>query len=284
MLPTSKSLKLRKFIDQNLVWLPLLILVIWTVLPLLWSLSSTFKTPLEVYESPPRLLGRNPSLESYRDVVQWPGFWRYSFNSLFLAITSTILAVLLSSFAAYGFARYAFRLRNFLLILILVPRILPRVSLIVPLYLIIERVGLLDTYAALIITYAATAIPLATWILVGFFAGVPKELEEAAAIDGASLAQRLWYIVLPIAFPGMLTVSIFSLREAWNEFPFVLAFTSSSELRTLPYQLFLLRDSIGIENWPLINAFALMTILPIIILYIAFERRVVAGLTSGALK
>lgn len=276
--------RLRKIIDANVVWIPLALLLVWTLLPLLWSLSASFKQPLEVYESPPRIFGDNPSLDSYRQVLAWPGFWRYSFNSLFLALSSTVLAVILSSFAAYGFARYSFRFRNLLLILILVPRILPRVSLIVPLYLIMERLGLLDTYTSLIISYAATAIPLSTWILVGFFAGVPKELEEAAAIDGATLAQRLWHIVLPIAFPGMLTVAIFSLREAWNEFPFVLAFTSSSNLRTLPYQLFLLRDSIGIENWPLVNAFALMTILPIIILYIAFERRVVAGLTRGAVK
>ena len=227
--------RLRKIIDTNLVWIPLALLVVWTLLPLLWSLSASFKQPLEVYESPPQILGENPNLDSYRQVLAWPGFWRYAFNSLFLALSSTVLAVILSSFAAYGFARYRFWLRSFLLILILVPRILPRVSLIVPLYLIMERLGLLDTYTALIISYTATAIPLSTWILVGFFAGVPRELEEAAAIDGATLLQRLWHVVLPIAFPGMLTVAIFSLREAWNEFPFVLAFTCSSHLRRLPY-------------------------------------------------
>jgi ABC-type glycerol-3-phosphate transport system permease component len=239
---------------------------------------------LEVYQTPPTIIPPNPTLENYVDVVRWPGFWRFSFNSAFLALTSTVAAVFLSTLAAYGFARYAFRWRHILLVLILIPRILPRVSLIVPLYLLLERVGLTNTYTALIITYTSTAIPLATWILVGFFSGVPRELEEAAAIDGARLWQRIWYVVLPIAFPGLLTVSIFSLREAWNEFPFVLAFTTSAELRTLPYQLFLLRDTLGVENWPLINAFTILTILPIILLYLRFERLVVSGLTSGAVK
>lgn len=268
---------------RNLVWLPLVVVVTWTLVPLLWSLSASLKTPLELYQTS-TLIPRDPSLDSYRRVFEWPGFWRFLFNSTLLALTSTALALVVSSLAAYGFARYAFRFRNVLLVLILVPRILPRASLIVPLYQLVERFGLLDTYAVLIITYTATAIPFATWILTGFFAAVPKELEEAAAMDGASIAQRLWWVVLPIAVPGLITAAVFSLREAWNEFPFALAFTTSMDMRTLPYQLFLLRDSVGIQDWPLMNAFTIVTILPILFLYLRFERYVVSGLTSGALK
>jgi ABC-type glycerol-3-phosphate transport system permease component len=270
-------------VRRNLVWLPLVLVLAWTMVPLLWSLSASLKTPLELYQSP-SLLPAQPTLDNYARVFAWRGFWRFLFNSTVLALVSTALALVVSSLAAYGFARYAFRFRNVLLVLILVPRILPRASLIVPLYQLVERFGLLDTYTVLIVTYAATAIPFATWILAGFFAAVPKELEEAAAIDGASIAQRLWRVVLPIAAPGLITAAVFSLREAWNEFPFALAFTTSMEMRTLPYQLFLLRDSVGIHDWPLMNAFTIVTILPILILYLRFERHIVSGLTSGALK
>lgn len=264
------------------VWIPLIVLLAWSLVPILWSFAASLKTPLEVYQA--NWIPEQPTLGNYSELLGSGSFWRYFGNSVFLALTSTALALFASVLAAYAFARYAFRWRHILLIAILVPRILPRASLIVPLYELVERFGLLDTYVALIVTYTATAIPLSTWILIGFFQAVPVELEEAAAIDGASLWQRLWRIVVPIAIPGMVTVGVLAMREAWNEFPFVLAFTTGAEKRTLPYQLFLLRDSMGIQDWPLVNAFTILTIIPILILYLFFERRIVSGLTSGALK
>lgn len=272
----------RPLASRLLVWVPLAVLVAWSLIPILWSVAASFKSPLEVYQA--NWIPREPTLGNYGELLGSARFWRFFGNSLFLALTSTALALFASSLAAYAFARYAFRWRNVLLLAILVPRILPRASLIVPLYELVERLGLLDTYVALIVTYTATAVPLSTWILIGFFNAVPVELEEAAAIDGASLWQRLWRIVVPIAIPGMVTVGVLALREAWNEFPFVLAFTTGMEKRTLPYQLFLLRDSMGIQDWPLVNAFTALTILPILVLYLVFERRIVSGLTSGALK
>lgn len=276
------ALRIRRRLRRLVVWVPLAILIAWSVVPILWSLSASLKDPLEVYQA--NWLPREPTVGNYGELLGSSSFWRYFGNSLLLAITSTTMALFASCLAAYAFARYAFRWRHILLIAILVPRILPRASLIVPLYDLVERVGLLDTYWALIITYTATAIPLSTWILIGFFRSVPIELEEAAAIDGATMWQRLWRIVVPIAVPGLITVGVLALRESWNEFPFVLAFTTGMEKRTLPYQLFLLRDSMGIQDWPMVNAFTILTIVPILILYLVFERRIVSGLTSGALK
>ncbi|MDF1523928.1 MAG: carbohydrate ABC transporter permease [Trueperaceae bacterium] len=264
------------------MWIPLIVLVAWSLVPILWSFAASLKTPLEVYRA--NWIPEDPTFANYRELLGSASFWRYFGNSAFLALTSAAIAVFCSVLAAYGFARYAFRFRNLLLVAILIPRILPRASLIVPLYELVERLGLLDTYVALILTYTATAIPLSTWILIGFFHAVPVEFEEAAAIDGATLWQRLWRVVVPIAVPGMVTVGVLALREAWNEFPFVLALTTGADKRTLPYQLFLLRDSMGIQDWPLVNAFTILTIVPILILYLIFERRIVSGLTSGALK
>ncbi|WP_163537449.1 carbohydrate ABC transporter permease [Gracilibacillus sp. YIM 98692] len=276
--------KIKWKLSEKMYIIPLIVLVIWTVTPMIWAFSASFKTKVEVYETPPTIIPNLMNFSNYMTVFNYDHFWRYLFNSTFLAITSTIIAVVASILAGYAFARYAFKCRHLLLMLILIPRILPRASLIVPLFAGISMVGLADTYLSLVITYTATAIPMATWILAGFFKVIPKSLEEAAAIDGAKSWQIMWYVIVPMSLPAILTVSIFSLREAWNEFPFALAFTQSQEMRTLPYQLFMLRDSMGMQDWPVVLAFTIVSILPLLILYLIFEKRVVNGITSGAVK
>ncbi|MEW7009833.1 MULTISPECIES: carbohydrate ABC transporter permease [unclassified Lentilitoribacter] len=265
-----------------IAWSMLIVLTIWAVLPILWSFSASLKTPLTLYSE--GFIPENPTFSNYGKVVTSDGFPRLLANSFYLAISSTVLTLFFSVLAAYGFARYAFAWRHILLLFILVPRILPRASLIIPLFDVIAKLDLLDTYSVLLVTYTATAVPMATWILIGFFQAVPMELEEAAAIDGASIWQRIWKVVVPISIPGVVTAGILSLRESWNEFPFVLAFTSSSDMRTLPYQLYAMRDNMGLTDWPLINAFTITTIVPILLLYLLFERQIVNGLTSGAVK
>lgn len=275
---------MRTWMGDRWYWIPLSVLLVWTIVPLIWAISASFKEATEVYQTPISLIPENFNFNNYVRVFEYPNFWQYLFNSVFLAIATTVLAVVISILAGYAFARYAFRFRHILLIFILVPRIIPRASIIVPLFTGISFLGLLDTYLALVLTYTATAVPLATWILAGFFKVIPKALEEAAAIDGAKSWQIIWHVVIPISLPAIITVSIFSLRESWNEFPFVLAFTSSQEMRTLPYQLFMLKDSMGMQDWPMVLAFTIVTILPLLILYIIFEKKVVNNILSGAVK
>jgi ABC-type glycerol-3-phosphate transport system permease component len=274
--------QVRQWTRGRLVWLMVIVFVLWTAGPLSWSLLNSFKPRAEIYQG--TILPQSPTLDGYRTAVGVDGFEWFLFNSIFLATVSTVIAVFVSALAAYAVSRFVFRWRHALLLFVLLPRLVPRVSLIVPLYQILVEVGLLNTYLALIITYSASNVPLGTWILVGFFRGVPREIEEAAEVDGANMWQRMWRVVLPLALPGLITVAVLSFRDAWNEFPFVLAFTTEREMRTLPYALFLLDDALGIQDWAAINAFALLTILPIVLIYLIFERKVVAGLTSGALK
>lgn len=190
----------------------------------------------------------------------------------------------ISILAAYGFARYAFRFRHLLLLLYLVPRIIPRVSLIVPLNSLMSDFGLINTYWVLFITYTASAIPLATWILVGFFGSIPKEIEESATIDGANMWNRLRRVILPIAWPGVVTAGVLCIREAWNEFAFVLALVNETSMRTLPYQLYMLKDSMGVQDYAVYNAFTILTVLPLLVVYLLLERRVVDSIVSGAVK
>ena len=271
-------------INKRLYWIPLALLVLWTLFPLLWGFMASFKEYAEVFQVPPRILPRAFNLRAYNVVLQSRHFFTYVYNSAYLAITSSIVAVFVSILAGYGFAKYKFRFANILLLLILIPRIIPRASLIIPLFQMMSALRLLNSYPALIITYTATAIPLNTMVLSGFFRGIPQALEDAASIDGAKLWQRIWYIIIPMSLPALVTVSVMSLREAWNEFPFVLALTTSTRMRTLPYQLFMLRDAMGIEDWPVILAFTVLTIVPILVFYLIFQKKVTSGLVSGAIK
>lgn len=263
-------------------WIIILVFMLWTLVPLVWNFFSTFKLPLEIYEA--RLFPESFRLENYLAVFQIDGFFTYFGNSVYLAIASTAFALAVSCLAAYAFARYAFPFRHILLLFVLIPRIIPRAALVVPLYQLYNDLGLLNTYTVLLISYTATAVPLSTWILVGFFKGVPVSLEESARLDGAGFLTILFRVVLPVAMPGLVTVMIVSGVQAWNEFPFVLSFVNDRSLRTLPYGLYVLQDSLGIQNWPVINAFNMLTILPIIVAYMIFQRKVINSIVSGAVK
>ena len=266
-----------------LIGIPLAILVLWTTLPILWAVLSSLKEPLEIYESN-TLLPANPNLDGYRTVLAMRGFDAWLFNSFLVTVVATLVPLALSIIAAYGFARYAFRFRHLLLLLYLIPRIIPRVSLIVPLNSLMSDLGLINTYWVLFLTYTASAIPLSTWILVGFFAAIPREIEESATMDGANMWHRLRRIILPIAWPGVVTAGVLCIREAWNEFAFVLALINETGMRTLPYQLYMLKDSMGVQDYAVYNAFTILTVLPLLIVYLLLERRVVESIVSGAVK
>lgn len=273
----------RRF-KRALIAIPLAFTVLWAAMPLVWAISASFKKPIDIYKIPPEVIPSDPTLANYQQILQDPATYRFLQNSLILTIGSTFVAVIIATVAAYGFARYAFRWRHALLLFILIPRLVPRVSLIVPIYQMAQSIGALNSFTFLIIVYSGTAIPLATWIMIGFIQAIPKELEEAARIDGASTWQVFRRVVVPLSIPGLLTIGVLTFREGWNEFPFVLALTTSREARTLPYQLFLMLGTEGIQNWPLVEAFAIISIVPIILLYLRFEKYVVAGLTQGAVK
>jgi ABC-type glycerol-3-phosphate transport system permease component len=280
----SKHFAFIKIMRTVAVFAAVALFVTWVMLPLSWILTSSFKDRLEIYSSQ-KFLPVSPDFEAYQAVFSEDQFWISLRNSSIVTLVSTFTAVALCICAAYGFSRFASGWwKHLLLLLILVPRVVPRVSLVVPLYDVIVALGLLNSYTALLVTYTATAIPLGTWILIGFFEAIPRELEECAALDGASLLRIIVSIIIPVAWPGIMTVFVLTLREGWNEFPFVMAFTTDMKMRTLPYQLFLLKDSLGIEDWSVIGAFTVLTIIPILAVYLVFQRHVVRSILSGALK
>ena len=280
---TPLTLRMKRWLRRIGIGIPLLALAVWTIYPLLMTLSISFKTRADV-SADPGLIPTDPTLDGYRSVLERQGFQDAFINSMVVGLGTAMLTVLLAVPAAYAFARFRFRGRHLLLLFTLLPRLVPGLGLMVPLYRLAVALGAIDQILTLIVAFTATVLPLAVWLFAGYFQQVPRELEEAANVDGASLFTRIRYIVLPLAFPAIITVGVLAFREAWNEFNLVLGLTSTPGSRTLPYELFLMTQTTGFQDNPGQAAFAIMTIIPFIFVYMRLERYVVSGLTSGALK
>jgi ABC-type glycerol-3-phosphate transport system permease component len=272
-----------RVLRQILLWIPLIILVLWTLVPFFITVMISLKTRGEVFGDP-SVLPNDPSLDAYREVIERPGFRGAFLNSVLVGFGTTVLTVALATPAAYAFARFNFRGRHLLLLFTLLPRLVPSLGLMIPLYQLAVTLGALDKRLTLVVVYTGMLLPLAVWLLVGFIQQIPPSLEEAASVDGASMWARIRYIVLPLSLPALITIGVLSFREAWNEFTLVLVLTTSPGNRTLPYELYLMQGIQGIQNYPAEAAFTVLTIVPFILVYARIERYIVAGITSGSVK
>ena len=272
-----------RIVRKFLLVLPLVALVIWTLAPFLVTFSVSFKERAQVFADP-GLIPKAPNLDAYREVLSSDSFITSLINSLIVGIGTTLLTIAIGVPAAYAFARFNFRGRHLLLLFTLLPRLVPSIGIMVPIYRLAVAVGALDSRLTLIVVYSGMLLPLAVWLMVGFFQQIPREIEEAANVDGASLWGRLRYIVSPLAAPAMITIGVLAFREAWNEFTLVLVLTSTPGKRTLPYELYLMQGVEGIANFPGEAAFTILTVLPFILIYTRIEKYVVAGIVSGSGK
>jgi ABC-type glycerol-3-phosphate transport system permease component len=275
--------RLGRVIRQFLLAIPLILLVLWTVVPFLVTTSVSFKEKGDVF-SEPSLIPQDPTLDAYREVLSSESFTSSFLNSVIVGVGTTVLTLLIGVPAAYAFARFRFRGRHLLLLFTLLPRLVPSLGIMVPIYRLAVAAGALDKRSTLIIVYTGMLLPLAVWLMVGFFQQIPRDIEEAANVDGATLWTRLRYIVAPLAAPAMITIGVLAFREAWNEFTLVLVLTSTPGRRTLPFELYLMQGIEGLANFPAEAAFTMLTVLPFILVYTRVERYVVAGLVSGSGK
>lgn len=282
-LSLSARRNLRLLPLKALQWGLLVLLAIYTVGPLAWLFMTSLKTRAQIQATTPVFMfspdwsayGKFLSLSDSTVVTRLA-------NSLSISLLTVIATLALSSLAAYGFSRYQFVGRRSLLLIMLATRLLPPVTAIVPLFLLFNSWHLVDTREGLVIIYTALSIPLATWMMKAFFDGVPKELEEAALIDGASQLRALLQITLPLAAPGMAATSIFTFLTAWNDFTFAFIFTSTNA-RTLPV---LLSETIGEMQifWQDLATLAIILIVPTLLFAVFAQKNLVQGLTTGALK
>lgn len=265
------------------IWLPLATLVLWTLGPFIISLSVAFKQPAQVFADP-GIFPDQPTLDAFKRVLARPGFQSALWNSVVIGFGSLVLTLIIAVPAAYAFARFRFRGRHLMLLFALLPMLVPKVGLMYPLFLVAVELKAFDSRMFLIFVFTGMLLPLAVWLLIGFFQAIPRELEEAAAVDGATQLGTIIFVILPLSIPALLTVAVLAFREAWNEFELVLALTQTSASRTLPYELYLMQDATGIADYPIQNAFALLTMLPLVLVYLRIERYVAEGLLSGAVK
>ncbi len=269
---------------KTFIYLMLGLLTLLIILPFLWLFLGSFKSSFELMQNQGQTLWiQNPTLSNYKRLFRDYDFARYFVNSTIVAGATAVFATSISAFAGYSLARFHFAGKSFLSFLMLLTQMIPVIATIIPLYLWFQKLNLLDTYWALIIAYNAFAIPFCTWLLRGFFIEIPRELEEAAEIDGAGQLGTFFRIVLPLSLPGLVATLIFSFILAWQEFLFAVTFTSKAELRTLTVGISAMRGR-DIVDWGLLNAGVVVSTVPLAILFVFVQRYLVKGLTAGAVK
>ncbi len=208
---------------------------------------------------------------------------RYFLNSCIIAGGATAVALVLAVFAAYGFARFDFRGKVYLQTFVLIGQLLPTAAIIVPLFITLRTLHLVNTYWGLILVYTIITLPLSVWMLTSYMRSIPAELEEAATIDGASRLGVLFRITLPLALPGVVAVVVYSFVTCWNEFVFALVFAQDQSVKTLPIGLAEFSTEFN-TDWGGVMAASMVMTVPVVLLFLAFQRLFVGGLTAGATK
>jgi ABC-type glycerol-3-phosphate transport system permease component len=253
------------------------------VFPFIYMLSTSFKARSFVLDFPPTLIPKDPTLGNYTEALGTADFARYFLNSAAVAIASTFLIVLLSSMMAYAFTKFQFPGRRILLSAIIVGLTIPTMMLIIPQFLLARDLHLLNSLPGLVPFYVGTALAFNTFLLSGFFQTLPKELDEAMLIDGAGPWRRYWNLALPLSKPALATCAIFAFLGSWDEFAWALTVLNDTDVRTLPIAIALFQGQHS-TSWGLVFAASIIAIVPVMVLYIVFQRYFVSGITTGAIK
>ncbi len=259
------------------------VLLIFTVFPVLWAMLASFKKPMDAISMTPLFIFK-PTLENYSDLFTKTDipFLSYFMNSVIISLTSMFISILFACMAGYSLARIRPRGSKFLTVFILAVRMLPPIVIIVPLYIFYNSIGILDTLVGLIIPYTALNIPLATWMMHSFFKGLPKQLEEAAMIDGCGRIRTFLNVILPLTAPGIAATSIFCFILAWNDFLLALPLTSISAV-PLPVIASSVRAEEGVL-WGKLGAVITILVIPVFIFTLFVQKHIISGLVSGAVK
>jgi multiple sugar transport system permease protein len=266
----------------------LVVLTMFTVLPMFWMILTSLKTQFAAMQYPPQWWPAEPTLANYRKLLDPTGetgseFLHYFWNSFYVSLITTVLGVVVAVPAAYAFSRFRFPGRTFLFFVVLVRNMFPAVVFLVPLFLLMRKMGLVNTHASLILTYLTFGMPLSIWLLKGFFDNIPVQLEQAARIDGATRFQAFLLIVMPLSTPGIIATSIFSFIGAWNEYVYAYTFLSRQESMTLPVGIQRFFSEFA-TDWPGLMAATFLMSVPVVVLFLILQKYFVRALTDGAVK
>lgn len=270
-------------IERTLLYSVIAVYLFITLAPLLWVLSTSFKPNQEAISFPPKLLPDAPTLDNYLFVLTDPKLVTSLFNSLLVSIGSTGLSVAVSALAGYAFARFEFKGKNLLMSIILGLFMIPVVINIIPLYIMLANVGLLNSLLALILTFQILIIPLNIFLLKNYFETIPKELDEAALIDGCSKLRALWHIIVPMSMPGFLIAGILSFRFSWNEFVLPIVLSNKPDVMVFQVALYQFISLYRID-WGYLTAGINIALIPVVVLMLFAQKRMIRGLTLGAVR
>jgi multiple sugar transport system permease protein len=268
-------------LNKVALWIVVILALIFALFPLYWMLTMSVKRPIEAVTSPPIFLFK-PQFDAYIEIWDKVDFIAALFSSVVCSLLATAIAVLTGTLSGYAFARYRFTGRRLLSFGILSSRMLPPICVVVPVYLLMIRLGLYDTHYGLALALMGLSTPLATWLLIGYFSSIPPDMEQCAMIDGASRFKAVLYITIPLVVPGMVATSIFSFTIAWNNFLFPLVL-ASGRAKTLPVVIAEYIGETGIV-WTHLTASATVALIPVIIFNILVHNQLKKGLAAGALK
>ena len=271
------------FSSKRLRWFAAAIVIFNGVFPALWILFTSLKTESELTQKPITYWPHEPTIGNFISAFQDQPLLTFLTNSLIVAGLSTLLSLFISALAAYAIARLRLRFRGLILTAIIGVSMFPLVTLMVPLFEIMRSLGLLNSYWALVLPYTVLNLPICTLMMVSFFQDIPRDIENAAMLDGCTRLSALWRIVLPLAAPGVATAAILAFVNSWDEFLLALSMNSAVAYRTLPVGIQLYQGEFAFP-WPIISAALVVAIVPIVVLIVIFQEKVVSGLTSGGLK
>jgi len=265
------------------MWIAVVVIVLWCLFPFYWMINISLKTGSDLTSG--QFYPPSPTLKNYDSIFSNSDFTRALLNSAVVAIATTALALTIGSFCAYALARLRFKGKFPILAIVLSITTFPAIAIAAPLFRLWSDIGIYNTWIGLIIPNLTFALPLAIYILVSFFKEIPRDLEEAALVDGATYFQAFRKVVVPLAAPGMATAGILTFIGVWNEFLFAITLTSSSRARTVPAAIAFFTGSTQFER-PLgtVSAASVVISIPLILLVLFFQKRIVAGLTAGAVK
>jgi trehalose/maltose transport system permease protein len=290
--PASRMRRMRKsrfgrIVSRTPFYLLLVAIMFYCLFPFYWVLRSSFTPEVNLFQTPIQYIPKHPTLDNYREALNASFFTHALANSAIVAGSVTLLSLAVGSFAAYALGRFKFHGRSFVMYLILSMTIFPQIAILGALYTSISKLGLYDKLGSLILTYSIFTLPFTIWVLTSFMRTLPGDLEEAAYVDGATPLQVFWKVLLPLIAPGLVTTGLLAFISAWNEYLYALSFIQSPEKYTVPLAITSFVSKTGSAfavPWGQVMAATVIVTVPLLALVLIFQKRIIAGLTAGAVK
>lgn len=279
---------MRKKSGRKIITVLLVVLVCaFALFPFLWMISTSFKPAEEVYTNTPAFIPDHPTAQGYVEMLTTESstfdFKKWAVNSVVIALMTTVFSMVTATLGGYGISRFRFRGRGALSYIVLTTQVLPGSLLMIPLYIIMGNLQLLDTRLGLVIAYATFSVPFCTWMMKGFFDSIPLSLEEAAKVDGAGRFRCFATVVMPLTVPGLVATGLFAFINGWNEYLFASTFMKSYENWTLPMGIASFQGQYT-TNWGTLMAGSVLVTIPVVILFLTLQKHLVGGMTAGAVK